>query len=314
MPEEGLPPPLIQAAVRNLLIDRLTAEVGGMLAEAGIDCMVVKGPVIHDSLYHDTVRPYGDCDLFVARADWERAVAVLANHGFQDHLGPMAHPRMESLAGTAFVRGSDNVDLHCTLAGLDAPPDDVWNALWKTADRQQVGGREMAIPSRPAMLMHLALHAAHHTGGYKPSEDLRRGIELEPFERWRQAAQLAKDLSGIHAFAYGLRQVPEGVTLVRELGLEKVRSVEKLDVRAADVPMAEGLNELIRPGLSLSRRASIVVTELFPNPAFMRWRSSLARRGPIGLALSYPLRWAWLAVHFPAGLAAVRRARGGRGT
>ncbi len=53
--------------------------------------------------------------------------------------------------------------------------------------------------------------------------------------------------------------------------------------------------------------------ELFPRPEFMRWWSPLARRGRLGLVLSYPRRWLWLALQAPRGLWAVRRARAKRG-
>lgn len=168
--------------------------------------MLMKGPVISDWLYGDTVRNYGDCDLLVARSDWDGAVALLVEHGFRDYLRPMEHPRMQSFAGTGFSRGSDHVDLHCTIAGLEARPEDVWNSLWATAACQEVGGRAIAVPSRRAVLMRLALHSAHHQlhPTTKPLEDLRRGIERTDAIEWRAAARLADELDGLAAFAAGL--------------------------------------------------------------------------------------------------------------
>lgn len=100
-----------------------------MFTEAGIDCMLVKGPVI-GALFYDEPRPYGDSDLVVHHADWERACEILLGLGFRDALDSMAHPRLESFASRAFVRASEHVDLHCTLDGLKAPPVEVWDALW----------------------------------------------------------------------------------------------------------------------------------------------------------------------------------------
>ncbi len=272
--------------------------------------MLMKGPVIGEWLYGGTVRNYGDSDLLVARSDWDRAVALLVQRGFRDYLAPMGHPRMESLAGTGYSRGSEYVDLHSTIDGLEAAPEDVWNCLWATAGTQEVGGRTVAVPSRPAVLMHLALHSAHHQmhPTTKPLEDLRRGIErADPLE-WGEAASLADELGGLAAFAAGLRRLPEGSMLIRRLGIGEVRSV-RFEVRARGVATAEGLLELLAPGLSVRRRASLVRRELVPNPRFMRWWTPLARRGTAGLLASYPLRWAWLAVNVPAGLAELRRAR-----
>ena len=307
MPTDGLTAPLVELAVRNLLIDRLTAEIAGLFSDAGIECMLIKGPVIAEWLYVDGLRGYLDSDLLVARSDWDRAIAVLEQHGFHDLLGPMAHPRMESFASTAFVRGTQAVDLHCTLAGLEASPEVIRDALWQDADRKEVGGRPMTVPGRPATLMHLALHAAHH-GHLKPLEDLRRGIEAADSGDWRAAAKLAENLGGLAAFASGLRLVPEGLTLVRTLELEDVGSVQ-FDLRASSVPTAEGLNELLEPGLTITQRGRVALRELFPNPSFMRWWTPLARRSTRGLLASYPLRWAWLAQKVPGGLVELRRVR-----
>src|SRR4051794_39845525 len=112
-------------AVRNLAIDRLAADIAVNFERAGIETLILKGPVLAAWLYPADVRPYGDADLLVAPADWAAAVDLLGRLGFSDHLGPLAHPRMESFASTAFLRGpngEDNLDLHCTLHGLNADP------------------------------------------------------------------------------------------------------------------------------------------------------------------------------------------------
>ena len=223
----------------------------------------------------------------------------------------MAHPRMESFASTAFVRGSDNVDLHCTLAGLEAPPEEVWAALWGEARRQSVGGRVVPVPAPSAVLLHLALHAVHHHADEKPLEDLRRGIALAPLADWREAAVLADRLGGMSAFASGLRRLPEGADLAATLGVERHGSVH-FDLRTAGVPTAEGLHELLAPGRTIRQRVSIVYDELFPTARFMRWRIPLARRSRLGLLASYPLRWAWLAIKVPRGALELWRARRGR--
>ena len=210
--------------------------------------MLVKGPVIEELLYAEP-RPYGDSDILVRRSDWNPAICILLRQGFRDALAPMAHPRMESFASTAFVRGSDNVDLHCTLAGLEAPPEEVWEALWESADAQEIGGTVVAVPGRPAVLMHLALHAVHHHADEKPLEDLRRGIAGGAVADWRLAAELADRLGGAAAFASGLRRLPEGEKLATTLGVERIGSLH-FELRTAGVPTAEGLHELFAPGLT----------------------------------------------------------------
>jgi Uncharacterised nucleotidyltransferase len=296
-----------QLAIRTLLIDRLTAEVAGVFAQEGIETLVLKGPVLAAWLYPRELRPYGDSDLMVAPRDWQRAVALLERLGFSDHLGPMAHPRMESFASTAFMRGEDNLDLHCAIHGLDGDPEAVWSAFSVDAEHQLIGGAQLRVPGKPALLLHIALHAAHHVTG-KPLWDLERALAVAEDWQWREALELARRCDGVPTFSSGLRLSPRGAELARALGIEERRSIRH-EVRNAQVPLAEGFNDLLAPELSPVDRLKVILRELVPRPEFMRWRFSLARRGRLGLLASYPWRWIWLLAHAPRALVTVRRAR-----
>jgi hypothetical protein len=299
-------------AARNLTVDRLTGEVAARFEAAGIPCVLFKGPVIQQAFYDDRVRIYTDCDLLVRGDDWDRAVALLKAEGFADYLGPLAHPRMESRSGTAFLRGSDNVDLHATISGLDAAPDLVWEAFSEGGATLAVGGRRVRVPPRPMVLLALALHAAHHPEEDKPTEDLRRGLAHADVDEWREAAGLARRLGGLAPFAAGLRRLEDGRELAAELGIAEVSTVET-ELHAVQIPLAEGVNELLAPDLSPAERLRRIRSELVPNESFMRWNHPLARRGRLGLALSYPARWWFLARRLPAAVRAVRGARARHG-
>jgi hypothetical protein len=292
----ALPTEQLQKAMWTLAIDKVTAEVIGIFESQGIDVLLVKGPVIAAWLYPREVREYTDGDLVVAPADWGRAVSLLEEMGFHDFLRPLEHPRMASHAGTGFLRGAQSVDLHSTLPGLRADPDDVWRTLWATSETQPVGGRSVRVPDRSGVLMHIALHAVHHVEG-KPLEDLARAVDAASEAQWRAAADLAARLDGLEAFASGLRLLPQSAIVAERLDLAGTRSVA-LELRGAQVPLAEALNELM--SAPFSAKARIMARELFPNPAFMRWGTPLARRGRIGLLVSYPLRWLWLLRRLPA--------------
>ncbi len=301
-------------AVRNVAIDRLAADVATAFAAAGIETLVLKGPVLAAWLYPGEVRPYGDADLMVAPGDWAGAVAILHRLGFSDHLGPMAHPRMESFASTAFLRGEhkeDNLDLHCTLHGLDADPDRIWSCFAGSAEVLAIGGAELRVPGRAALALHVGLHAAHHAEG-KALEDLRRAIAVAGEDVWREALELAGELEGTPTFASGLRLIPEGAELARRLEIDDSVRSTRHDIRFEQVPTAEGIDALLQPGISIKQRALTVAGEFFPRPEFMRWWTPLARRGPLGLVLSYPWRWLRLLAQAPRGLLAVRRARRNR--
>ena len=326
----------MRAAARNLAIDRLTAEVADFFAREGIETLVLKGPVLADWLYPREVRPYGDSDLMVPREDWERAVALLLEIGFAanpsilrprdamremstrerprawEKLRVLADLRLESIAGTGFVRRTQTidlhcVDLHCTLYGLGAEPDAVWPAFAAGGNVQSIGGAELRIPNRPALLLHVCLHAAHHHEG-KALEDLRRAIATADRASWAKALELAILLDALRAFASGLRLVPEGEPLAEWLGVGEVRSAE-YELRFQRIPTAEAVNTLLFSDVGLRTRAIIVATKILPRPEFMRWRSPLARRGVFGLIASYPLRWMWLAVNVPRAAVAVWRER-----
>jgi hypothetical protein len=295
-------------AVRNLAIDLLAAEIVAAFDREGIASLVLKGPVLAAWLYPNELRPYGDADLMVAPGDWERAVGVLGRLGFADHLGPLEHPRMESFASTAFLRGEDNLDLHCTVHGLDGDPGQIWESFLAGSEKEEIGGTELRVPGRAALALHVGLHAAHHVEG-KPLEDLRRAIGRADEDTWRGALELARRLDGLPTFASGMRLLPEGAELIRRLGVEdEVRSARH-EIRFEGVPTAEGIDALLRPGLGPGERIRIVFGELFPRPEFMRWWSPLARRGRLGLLLSYPRRWLYLVAKAPGGLRTVLRAR-----
>ena len=313
MSAQGLHPAIRLLVARNLSLDRLSAEIAGAFAVEGIESLVLKGPALAEWLYPGEVRPYGDSDLMVVPGDWGRAVGVLERLGFRNYLEPMAHPRMESFASTAFLRGEDNVDLHCTLHGLDGNADEIAASLMGTAERLAIGGAELRVPDRAALLLNVALHAAHHGHG-KTIEDLRRAIRHADERLWWQALEQAQAFDGIPAFASGLRLLPEGVELTRRLGIAGVRSTRH-ELRRHGIPTAEGIDALLSPGLGVRQRLATLARELFPSPDFMRWWTPLARHGRLGLVAAYVWRPIWLLLHAPRGILAwwrVRRANSDR--
>ena len=307
MSAHGLDPALRVQAARNLLLDRLSAEVAGAFRADGIASLLLKGPALADWLYPGEVRPYLDSDLLVTPDDWERAVGVLNRLGFRSYRDPLTHPPIESAAATEFLRDGDNVDLHRTLPGLEGRPDAVARALIAGADHQRIGGTELRVPNRAALVLNVALHAAHHGKG-RPVEDLRRAIAFADDQLWRSALDLAQAFDGVPAFASGLRLLPEGVALARRLGIASVRSARH-ELRRQDIPTAEGLDALLSQGLGTRRRIRIVVREFFPGREFLRSWTPLARRGRAGLAAAYVWRGVWLLLHAPRAVVALWRVR-----
>lgn len=296
-----------------LKVDRVTADVVAAFDEAGIPSVLLKGPAVQRSLYADgTVRSYTDCDLLVPADQAGRAASVLLALGFDDRsLSGIAGDR--PLHARTFVRPADgaHADLHTTVIGASAPERDVWNAIYSTSEDARVGGRVVRVPSRPGLAVHVALHAAQHgVQEQRPLEDLRRAVRLFDRETWEEAATVAAAMGATTAFAAGLRLVPEGADLLPRLGLEEVRPDPYVRLRAASAPhLASGFAWLEGDRL-LRSKARLVAAKLFPPPRFMRAWTPLARRGPLGLVLSYPWRLLWILWHAPAGFRAWRRAKG----
>ncbi len=311
--------PALQWAVQNFEVDRITAEMTTALADASVESILLKGPTIATWLYaNEGPRLYADTDLLIRRAEWSRVEGLMRELGFANSAPLALHPRMDTAAST-WVRGADGaeVDVHMTLFGLEADPVDVWEALRPEALDEVVGGVEVLTLAHHARLLHIALHAVQHSGEdeeapmvtleRRPMVDLERAIRMVPQETWVKAAELAERLDGSAVFAAGLTLTAEGRELAKQIGVREVASA-KMALRLWNVPMSEGFAELSEaPGLLGKLR--LVIKELFPNPAFMRWWRPIARRGPLGLAVAYVWRLGWLAGHAIPGFLAWRRAK-----
>ncbi|MDQ3090751.1 MAG: nucleotidyltransferase family protein [Actinomycetota bacterium] len=292
--------------VHTLLVDQVTAEVIAALRGRQVASILLKGPSIAAWLYADgTLRSYNDCDLLVAPEGLLAAQAVLDELGFRDTMIPLDHPRLES---HEWVRGRDRIDLHTTLIGIGALPRVVWGALSAMTLTQQVAGVEVQVLGPTALALHVVLHAAQHgREDPKPVEDLSRAIRAVPRDRWREVAALADRLQATDAFGVGLRLLPEGRALASWLELPPPRSADAF-LRVDRVPLALAFEHLATTA-GARARASLVLRELFPTPAFIRWWSPLARRGPLGLAIAYCWRPVWLITQAGPGFLAWRRAR-----
>jgi hypothetical protein len=240
-------------------MDTGLSQVVAGLDEAGVACVLLKGPAIAGWLYGaGETRRYNDLDLLVAVDQLEAAGRVLECLGFAPGLEPEPlllvnrHHEVWERRGDGVV-----VELHWTLVGIGAPAAEAWRTLCHQTDRILVGEAELPVLSVVARTLHLALHAAQHQGIGKPVEDLKRGIARIEFGVWEGARDLAFRLDAVSAFAAGLRACPEGSALAARLGLPAASVYWRL--RASSAPVGAGRLWYVRHAPGWRSRWRLVV-------------------------------------------------------
>jgi hypothetical protein len=301
-------------AATVLKVDSVTAEVVSAMRNIGVRTLVLKGPAVAAWLYRDgAVRTYSDSDLLVAPRSYRQARDLLWGLGFRP-IGYSWHRDSQ-----AWRRHSDatSVDLHRSLIGALAPPDAVWGEIAAATDTLRVGGIEVEVLSIPARALHVGLHAAQHGVDVPhPLEDLARALRVGDEHVWREAADLARRIGALPAFAAGLRVDPEGVRLAERLRLPAERPPAVALSAGRRIPVANALESLASER-SLRARARLALRALVPSPLYMRHWSAMhmtrwpaaATRGPLTLGLAYVWRPIWILLRLPKAIIALRRAR-----
>jgi hypothetical protein len=285
-----------RGAALTLLVDRTTGEVWRALQGAGIPAILLKGPSIAGWLYDQPgTRAYGDADILVDPARLEESRRLLSRLGFQPRTPVIPGDRPHPSGAWLRPRDRATVDLHSSITGVGVPPEVAWRILRKQMEPLEVAGVAVEVLSVPARAVHVALHAVQHgPRDAKPMEDLKRAVSRLSTETWAEAAVLAGSLEAVPAFAAGLRLVPEGARVTDHLRLPRSSSRE-LALRARGAPPGTLTVDWLMTRRGLIAKLSLLARKLAPPPGFMRQWSSLARRGPAGLALAYLWRPLWLA-------------------
>ncbi len=290
----------------RLAVEQATIDAYRLLDRAGIESVVLRGPLLTRALYEPGEnRTSIDVDLLVP--DLPVGSEELERAGYVRIVDWTSG--MEKHGWTHAKENSVTVDLHHTLVGIEAPSQRAWEVLHRESEEVTIGATSVRAPVLAAQLTIVALHAAQHgPAAAKVIEDLRRALDRFDDELWTQAKKLATELDAEQAFAAGLELVESGRALAGRLGLPAAVSRTAL-LRASSVrPTALGLDRLL--SLRGVARWSFLWGKLVPPPAFMRnWRP-LARRGPVGLGLAYLYRLAWLAWRLPRGFMSLRTAGG----
>ncbi|APR85421.1 Hypothetical protein A7982_10770 [Minicystis rosea] len=182
-----LPDPGAEARAAAMLRAHVLANVGSILAAAGIEALLVKGAALALTVYPDpAVRGMHDVDLLVRRADHDRAVAALVRGGLE-HQRVADRPVSASFLGETLLLAragalSTLVEVHQTLDKIVPRPIDE-DALFAGA-RPAPGLPGLSIPSPEDHALLVALHAAghdfRHPAAFLDLELLlRRGLDLD---------------------------------------------------------------------------------------------------------------------------------------
>lgn len=301
-----------RAVALNLTIDAVTVQVVTALREAGLPCLLLRGPVIARRLYQrGEIRPYEDCDLLVRLDDLAPAEAVAARLGLvRDSAQERVLPNWERHAHSWLLpmRGF-RLELHWTLTHVGAEPDTLWDVCNRGASPMRVGGVDVCTPADPQLALILALHAAQHGGDWsRPQEDLRRAVEVFPPTVWRMAAQLAAELQARPAFSAGLRLIPSGTAVARALELPDERSFEVWLSTGQAGEGARDFDRFVRAPGPLAK-ARVAINTAVPSPGRMRATRRVAARGRAGLVLAYAMQPVRIVGRFGSSLHRWRRAR-----
>ncbi|MGH2805641.1 MAG: nucleotidyltransferase domain-containing protein [Actinomycetota bacterium] len=149
--------------LRALALERRMLQVYDAFASEGIAAIVLKGPVLANTIYADpSLRPFLDIDLLVHSDDWRTACGVLAALGFRRGL-PEPKAGFDERFGKAALHRDQlgqQLDLHRTLVlgpfGLWARSDELFeNTSWF-----ELGGQSLRRLDDTALLVHACVHAA----------------------------------------------------------------------------------------------------------------------------------------------------------
>jgi hypothetical protein len=302
----------LRATMEALRLDRLAVEVATALDGAGVTAVLLKGASTARWLYDDGApRGYGDVDLLIDRRDTTTARTVLTALGFTGLTAGLETPDLDH-AENWRRRGDEFVDLHYTLpSAVDPAPEHVWTVLGDHQETWSMAGGSIRVLDEPARAVVVVLHAIHHgPDGGTPITDLRRLLARLSSAQWTDVGALARRLGVERELAAGLRLVPEGEAVAAGLDLPVVLTPELWLKSAGVFDGAHVLERLSRTG-SARDTARLVLAEVFPRPAELRYYTPLAHRGRLGLVAAYVVRPFLLVARLPGVLRSWLRARRG---
>ncbi|MBF4765403.1 nucleotidyltransferase family protein [Nocardioides islandensis] len=273
------------------------AQVGVLLAEAGLPCLHIKGPTVATWLYDEGERSWGDIDILLPPSAMDAALDVLLSSTFslrdeglrwrtsEDHALTLWHdPHHDA------TYGNGELDVHHRFPGIDADPELAFAELWRRREPHRLAGYDVWFPDLPSRALLLVLNAARDPYGAKPREDLRRLLAGASADDWRRTIDLARRLRALDALRAGVELEPESQDLVASTALADVEVSAAWRLRTSgSTRTAVRLEELRRLGPLAKARA--VAGWVVPSPAIIRMRDPRAADSAWALARGYATRY-----------------------
>jgi hypothetical protein len=293
---------------KNQRIFKELEILSGLFQQAGISAVLLKGACYALTIYPDIgLRPMGDLDLLVSKAQFAEAVQIARSLGFVDSK-PEASPGLKDLlnheACLVNLDGSVVLEIHHSLVAdrtftYSAPVDWFWEQIepLPIVDARLAGLR-MLTPA--AQVLYAASHAMLQHGGH--TVPLRWEYDIDQL-LCAYVGRLDWELllSQARAFAWGsaLRaalartqeyfDTPIPTDRLVQLSQFTDRHTDLValkQTRPATHILEEGLKLL---SLNWAGRLRLVWALLFPSPAYMRWRYQF--HGSWALPWYYLARW-----------------------
>ena len=154
--------------VHSLLRARELLKVMRLFREHGLEALAFKGPVLGQETYGDVgLRPFGDLDLLLRRADLLRAKALLCAEGYRpDPVMNEVEERayLDDQLAYRFIRDDlgVEVELHWALAHRRFAFRVDTEAVWERARHTVLGGDAVRTLGLEDLLVFLCAHGAKH--------------------------------------------------------------------------------------------------------------------------------------------------------
>ncbi len=285
----------------NTLLYKELARILEAFGEAGIPVIVLKGAALAATLYEDIgLRPMGDLDLLVEADDLQRAKSILHNFDYvvikAEHLG-MAPWLDEALNHHVHMRGGPQarvaVELHWGLLAGNAD----WRApsldwFWKQAQPLEFKQAAITIEKHEnlfqldlaAHLLYVAAHLMLQHGGNRARllwfYDLHLlATKYHQYVDWNAILKQAVLLRWVAALYTALvecqerydTRFPDGyLAELKTLGDVRDWQLVAFMKSPSDNRMVETFRHL--PKMRRAVRLRLILTLIFPSPAYMRYR------------------------------------------